>query len=59
MRRVIVELTDDLAKFLSEHFHTEDLAKIVKDLLDEGAIEIGLSMTGFKEITVREESSKC
>jgi len=55
-----VELTDDLAKFLSEHFHTEDLAKIVKDLLDEGAIEIGLSMTGFNrdEITVRERGSE-
>jgi len=40
MERVVVEISDEMAHELCEYFHTDDLCKIVKILIDEGGVPL-------------------
>ena len=56
MKRVVVEITDDLYSFLANHFHTKDLCKIVRTMIEERAVEMGLALRGFgSELKIKED----
>jgi len=55
VRRVVVEVSDEVAKFLTEEFyHTDDLAEVIKYLLNEGASEVGLFFFTDDDLKVKE-----
>lgn len=46
-RKVVIEMSDELYEFLVMDFHIDDICSIIKELIDEGAIELGLTLAGF------------
>ena len=58
MKIVVVEISDDLYRFLSRYFNTNDVCKIVRDLIEEGAVETGLAIYRFKGLNIK-ETDRC
>lgn len=55
MRKVTVKISEDLANFLCEHYHTDDISEAIKEIICHALADLFFHTQPEKDIKVLKE----